>query len=436
MTVSAAVAPDSETAITALSGGELVETTMADWLPGVVAAEMPASFAPEALRAQAVAARTYILQRMRGGAANHPEAGVCDQYTCCCARKDDAALREQWGADYAHNMARIRQAVTDTDGQYLTYGGQLIRAVFHASSAGATESSAALWSGDAPYLVSVSSPETAQDVPNYVSTAEIAADAVREAVLDSYPDCVLGDDPGTWFGTPVLDDSGRVARIPVGSETLTGAQVRALFSLRSAAFSVAYSGGIVHLHRHGQRPRRRHEPVRRERHGHPRQRLCRHSRALLPRHDAHPRGGLEEKKRRSRTSLFLIVHFLHRGVRVCVLVHIVDRHGRGGDQLVRIIEHLRRHKAGRAAFLDDTAVRHELLRVLGRTQELDAAVERHGDAPAGARGDAGRHVAEREDQPAVCHAERVETSCVISTSTTLVPSPTSVTTMWLCELKP
>ena len=235
VTASAAVAPDSETAITALSGGALVETTMADWLP--------ASFAPEALRAQAVAARTYILQRMRGGAANHPEAGVCDQYTCCCARKDDAALREQWGADYAHNMARIRQAVTDTDGQYLTYGGQLIRAVFHASSAGATESSAALWSGDAPYLVSVSSPETAQDVPNYVSTAEIAADAVRAAVLDSYPDCVLGDDPGTWFGTPELDDSGRVARIPVGSETLTGAQVRALFSLRSAAFSVAYSGG-------------------------------------------------------------------------------------------------------------------------------------------------------------------------------------------------
>ena len=180
---------------------------------------------------------------VRGGAANHPEAGVCDQYTCCCARKDDAALREQWGADYARNMARIRQAVTDTDGQYLTYGGQLIRAVFHASSAGATESSAALWSGDAPYLVSVSSPETAQDVPNYVSTAEIAADAVRAAVLDSYPDCVLGDDPGTWFGTPVLDDSGRVAHIPVGSETLTGAQVRALFSLRSAAFSVAYGGG-------------------------------------------------------------------------------------------------------------------------------------------------------------------------------------------------
>ena len=61
--------------------------------------------------------------------------------------------------------------------------------------------------------------------------------------LDRYPDCVLGDDPSAWFGTPVLDDSGRVASIPVGSETLTGAQVRALFSLRSAAFTVTYGSG-------------------------------------------------------------------------------------------------------------------------------------------------------------------------------------------------
>ena len=98
VTASAAVAPDSETAITALSGGALVETTMADWLPGVVAAEMPASFAPEALRAQAVAARTYILQRVRGGAANHPEAGVCDQYTCCCANNGARTTRATWRA--------------------------------------------------------------------------------------------------------------------------------------------------------------------------------------------------------------------------------------------------------------------------------------------------------------------------------------------------
>ena len=104
VTASAAVAPDSETAITALSGGELVETTMADWLPGVVAAEMPASFAPEALRAQAVAARTYILQRMRGGAAKHPASATSTpaaaraRTTPRCASNGARTMRTTWRA--------------------------------------------------------------------------------------------------------------------------------------------------------------------------------------------------------------------------------------------------------------------------------------------------------------------------------------------------
>ena len=228
--------------ITVRQAGAVRTLPLSEWLPGVVAAEMPASFAPEALRAQAVAARTYVTDHASHRPKAHPDADVCDDPKCCTAWCSDADMEKKWGADAASNRARIAAAVADTDGEILTWEGAPIRAVFHSSSAGQTESSAALW-GDRPYLVSVSTPETAQDVPNYVSTAEIAADAVRAAVLDRYPDCVLGDDPGTWFGTPVLDDSGRVANIPVGSETLTGAQVRALFSLRSAAFSVAYSGG-------------------------------------------------------------------------------------------------------------------------------------------------------------------------------------------------
>ena len=141
-------------------------------------------------------------------------------------------------------MARIRQAVTDTDGQYLTYGGQLIRAVFHASSAGATESSAALWSGDAPYLVSVSSPETAQDVPNYVSTAEIAADAVRAAVLDNYPTVCSATIRAHGSARRCSMTAAAWRASPSAPKRSHGAQARALFSLRSAAFSVAYSGGM------------------------------------------------------------------------------------------------------------------------------------------------------------------------------------------------
>lgn len=242
--VSDNVAPDGATPITALCGDARIETTMADWLPGVVAAEMPASFAPEALRGTG-RRRAHLHPPARTRSAQTTRRPASATGTPAAARtRTMRPLRAQWGKDYAHNMARIRQAVADTDGQYLVYDGQLIRAVFHAASAG--RPSAAPHSGAVMrrILVSVSSPETAQDVPNYVSTAEIAADAVHDAVLDRYPDCVLGDDPSAWFGTPVLDDSGRVASIPVGSETLTGAQVRALFSLRSAAFSVAYGGGI------------------------------------------------------------------------------------------------------------------------------------------------------------------------------------------------
>ena len=79
----------------------------------------------------------------------------------------------------------------------------------------------------------------------------------------------------------------------------------------------------------------------------------------------------------------------------------------GCQQRTIIVEHFRRNKPGRAALLDHAAVRHELGRVLARTQELDAAVERHGDAAAGARGNAGRHIAKAEDQAAMCHAKRV-----------------------------
>lgn len=234
---------DERREITVLQDGKLRTLPLSEWLPGVVAAEMPASFEPAALRAQAVAARTYILERAGHRPKAHPDADVCDNYACCTAWLSDADMSEKWGDQAQENIARICAAVTDTDGEILSYAGQPIRAVFHSSSAGRTESSAALW-GDMPYLVSVSTPETAEDVPNYVSVTELSRDAVREAVRKAYPDCELPEDAARWFGEPELDDSGRVAEQSVGSLTLTGAQVRALLGLRSAAYTVAYSDGF------------------------------------------------------------------------------------------------------------------------------------------------------------------------------------------------
>ena len=247
-------ASDGETALTVRSGGEMVETTMADWLPGVVAAEMPASFEPEALKAQAVAARTFLLQHRQNRPENHPEADVCDDPACCCAHRDEKALRESWGGDAGKNLRRIRAAVTETDGQILTYGGEPILAAFHASSAGKTEDSAALW-GAVPYLVSVSTPETAGDVPNFVSEVTVSPEELKTAILAERPEAVFPEDPAQWLGKAEPDGSGRVGTIAVAGETFSGAALRRILNLRSAAFTAEYADGCftftVSGHGHG-----------------------------------------------------------------------------------------------------------------------------------------------------------------------------------------
>ena len=222
---------------TALSDGSALETDMAGWLPGVVAGEMPASFEPEALRAQAIAARTYILSRAASGSAAHPDAAVCDDPACCKAHLTDAELRANWGENYAANMAKIRAAVEDTDGLCLVYEGEPIEAVFHSSSAGMTEDSGALW-GVRPYLVSVMSPETAQDVPGYVTSVLVPEDEFAGKILSERPEASLEGGSAFWLGGIKNDASGRVESVEIGGAEFTGQELRELFGLRSTAFTL------------------------------------------------------------------------------------------------------------------------------------------------------------------------------------------------------
>ena len=215
---------------------------MADYLPGVVAAEMPASFEPEALRAQAVAARTYILDRMAHPVEAHPDAAVCDDPGCCCAYVSEDEMRENWGADYRRNQRRIRNTVRSTDGMVLTWEGEPIRAVFHSSSGGMTETSAALW-GEVPYLVSVPSPETAADVPGFETTVTVSAADAAQALGIEPP-----EDPAQWLGEIRRDNAGRVETITIGGVTKTGAEARQLFSLRSTNFTVEVQDGNLVFH--------------------------------------------------------------------------------------------------------------------------------------------------------------------------------------------
>ena len=222
--------------------GSVVPVSMAEFLPGVLSGEMPAAFHEAALRAQAVAGRTYILSRLDSEKAAHPQADVCTDPGCCQAWDSEERMREKWGADFERYYGKIRAAVRDTDGACLFWEGEPILACFHSSSAAVTENSAAVWSGALPYLVSVTSPETAQDVPNYITTVELSCEAFREKIWSEYPGADLSGEPAGWLGEVRREQSGRVESVIIGGIRAEAETLRSLFSLRSAAFTAEYTG--------------------------------------------------------------------------------------------------------------------------------------------------------------------------------------------------
>ena len=220
--------------------GEIVELTMDAYLWGVVAAEMPASFELEALKAQACAARTYtaVLQT----SSKHPDADICGDSTCCQAYIERSAAETRWGLSAREYGEKIAQAVAETDGLGVLYDGQPIQALFFSSAAGKTVDAMEVWGNAVAYLKSVDSPE-GEEVPNYRTQVTLGAEEVKSLTLTAYPGADLSGDPSAWFGEASRNQGGGVISIPLGGITLTGRQVRTLFSLRSASFSVTWDGG-------------------------------------------------------------------------------------------------------------------------------------------------------------------------------------------------
>jgi len=235
-------AGDSAVSFSFLRDGRVETVTMAEYLPGVLAGEMPASFDSEALRAQAVAARSYALYQLQRIRPAHPEASLCADPGCCQVWAGETELRQRWGVDYDYYQERIHTAVEATDGQYLAYGREPILACFHSSSAGFTEDSAAVWGTALPYLVSVSSPETAGDVPNYVTTLELSPEEFRTRAEAALPETAFPDSPAEWLGERTTAPSGRVSSLRLGNTTVSGTEMRDIFSLRSANFQLEWTG--------------------------------------------------------------------------------------------------------------------------------------------------------------------------------------------------
>ena len=222
-----------------------VETlTVADYLWRVVAAEMPASFEGEALRAQAVCARTYSFWKQAVGSHEADGADVCADSSCCQAYISPEDAAQRWGENERAWSAKIAGAVAATDGQVLTYGGALIQAVFFSSANGSTADAAEVWGRSLPYLVPVDSPE-GDEVPNYRSTVTLSADDIRRLVQKAGLDCDLSGGPEGWFRNLTRSASGRVASVELGGVELSGGAARNLFSLRSASFDVAEEDGTL-----------------------------------------------------------------------------------------------------------------------------------------------------------------------------------------------
>lgn len=221
------------------SDGQITEMDLNQYLWGVVAAEMPASFEQEALKAQAVAARTYALNK--GPTQNHPDADLCTDYACCQAWIARADAMSNWGDNAVAYANKITTAVAETGNQVILYDGQLIDAVFHSSSADATKDAVEVWGNSVPYLQSVSSPE-GEGVPNYQSQVTLTPQQFQEAFLAAQPEAVFGDDPAAWVGQTAQNEAGSVQSVTIGGVTVTGAQARQIFSLRSATFTLTYDG--------------------------------------------------------------------------------------------------------------------------------------------------------------------------------------------------
>lgn len=229
-----------------LPDGSVAVLSMADYLWRVVAAEMPASFELEALKAQAVAARTYARAKMGTVVAAHPDADVCTDINCCQAYIDPLDAQANWGGSAPFYEQKIRSAVTATDGLIALYDGAPIQAVFFSSAAGRTVDAVEVWGNAVPYLTGVESPE-GEEVPNYHSEVTVPLEEFRQLVLSQAPDADLSGDCAGWISNVVLNSAGGVASAELGGVSFRGSDIRTLFALRSANFTATADADGVHF---------------------------------------------------------------------------------------------------------------------------------------------------------------------------------------------
>lgn len=216
--------------------GTVEDRDMDEYLVGVVLAEMPAWFEPEALRAQAVVARTYTLKACVTG-GKHGDGSVCTDPGCCQAYIQESSYLQEGGT--RESVEKVRSAVVDTSGLVLTYEGDLIEATYFSCSGGSTEDAAAVWGTDFPYLRAVDSPGE-EEAAHYVDSKQFTKGEFCEAlgIADAVSD-------GELLGIATYTSGGGIATMFIGGKSFTGVQLRQLLGLRSTSMEISVANGIV-----------------------------------------------------------------------------------------------------------------------------------------------------------------------------------------------
>ena len=213
---------------------EIREIDIDEYLYGVVSAEMPASYEMEALKAQAVVARTYTLYKIENNANKHGDAAICTDSTCCQAWISKEARLEKWQEDVRNEYwDKIVQSVDSTKGEVITYNGKLINAFFHSNSGGKTELPVNVWGGEGyPYLQTV---ETSgeEGYSQYQSFAEFTKEELLNKLREKYADIEL-----ELNTIEIIEryESGRIKTIRFGNKEIAGVEARSILGLRSANF--------------------------------------------------------------------------------------------------------------------------------------------------------------------------------------------------------
>ena len=214
------------------SNGSIINLNMTDYLIGVVSSEMPASFNLEALKAQSVLARTYALKAKQTG-KKLTDTVSTQSYI------DIDQMKNKWRNSFNTYYNKIKNAVENTNGEYLSYNGNYIEALYHSTNNGKTESSLDVFGNYYPYLISVSS-EYDKNASSYLRTINMPLDTISNKLgLSLNNDSVISILSYT--------DGGNIKEININGNNFSGKKVRELLGLRSADFDISISDNNANI---------------------------------------------------------------------------------------------------------------------------------------------------------------------------------------------